>query len=424
MPQTEVAYPTLEGFEPLSQEYLRNPYPVLDRAREEQPIFFYPELGIWVVTRYDDIVEITRDWETYSQRAVALLPVPESLGDRISADFFNEAFMNSDPPIHTVARKVVNRGFTRGRVVAAEPHIRETANRLIDGFVDRGSCELMSEFCYPMGATVLAHFAGLPAEEMPRLKSWAQDLLILASPKAIDDDSSQGALKALPEEELLARWTRLAECREFLGELVEQRRREPQDDLISVIVQAEDENGEPALQTSRIITNLIDLIAAGTDTVAPLMAHILKFLSEDRDQLEQVRADPSLMENTVEEGLRARGTAAALFRYTTNEVELGGVQIPKGSVLLLSYASAGYDESQFQCPHQFDVHRANAADHLAFGKGRHFCVGAPLARAEARIGLETLLERIPEIRLVPGQELNYHHAIGVFMLEAIEFAWS
>jgi hypothetical protein len=407
----------------LSQQYLSNPYPTLERARKQQPVFYYPELGVWVITRYDDIEAVTRDWETFSQRASALLPTPAALRDRATERFFDDAFLNSDPPVHTVARKVVNKGFTRGRVAAAESHIRLTANRLVDGFVERGRADLMSEFCYPMGATVLAHFVGLPEGEMPRLKAWAQDLLNLVSPRALDSDVPEGRLKAYPEEELLERWTRLAECREFLAELVESRRREPQDDLISVIVNAKGADGEQAMTTERIITNLIDLIAAGTDTVSPLMAQILKFLVENPAQLAEVKADPSLLESAVEEGLRARGTAAALFRYVTRDVELGGQAVPKGSVVMLSYASAGYDEAHFKCPHVFDIHRENAADHFAFGKGRHFCLGAPLARLEARIGVETLLDRLPGVRLVPDQELRYHHAIGVFMLEEIDFEW-
>jgi cytochrome P450 len=421
---TADAQPIGEAFNPVDPGYLRDPQPVLARARAEQPVFYSPMLNMWVVTRYDDLLAVTRDWRTFSQSAIRLIRVPPALRDRVTETWFDEAFMNADPPIHTIARKVVNSGFTRPRIAAAEPQIREIAHSLIDGFAADGHCEFMGQYAYAMGATTLATFVGLPVEDMTRLKAWAQDLLVLAYPRgaAVDEDGNVAG-KPMDEDELTERWTRMADCREYLHALVEDRRVNPTDDLISVLVHATDDAGAPALATERIVTHLIDLIAAGTDTVAPLMAHALRFLLENPDQLAAVTADPSLLENTVEETLRMRGTGNLLFRYTTSAVELGGVTIPADAVVGLSYASGGYDESQFRCPHDFDVRRENADDHLAFGRGRHFCIGAPLARLEARVSLQALIERLPGLRVTPGQELDYHQAVGVFMLKAIAFEW-
>jgi cytochrome P450 len=416
--------PVLPDFNPVAPDYLRDPYPILARAREECPVFYSPVLNIWIVTRHDDLVAVVRDHDAFSQSAARLIPVPQQLRARITEDWFEEAFMNADPPIHTVARKVVNSGFTRRRIAVAEPAIRHIADQLIDVFAADGHCEFMGQYGYPMGATTLATFVGLPVEDMPRLKRWAQDLLVLAYPRGAEiDESGQVVGKHLDELELEQRWARMADCREYLYVLVEDRRRQPQDDLISVLIQSKSGTGEPALSTDRIVTHLIDLIAAGTDTVAPLMAHTLKFLLASPGQLEKVMADPSLLDSTIEEGLRMRGTGNLLLRYTTREVELGGARIPADAVVGLSFASAGYDESHFACPFEFDVHRENARDHLAFGRGKHFCIGAPLARVEARISLERLLTRLPGLRVVEGQQLEYHPAIGVFMLKAIEFEW-
>jgi cytochrome P450 len=416
--------PVLDAFNPVAPDYLRDPYPILARARQECPVFYSPALNIWIVTRYDDLVAVVRDHEAFSQSAARLIAVPEHLRGRITETWFEEAFMNADPPIHTVARRAVNSGFTRPRIAAAESAIRQISDGLIDSFADDGHCEFMSQYAYPMGAMTLATFVGLPVEDMPRLKGWAQDLLVLAYPRGAEiDESGQVRGKHMDAGELDERLTRMAECREYLHALVERRRNEPQDDLISVLVHGKDDEGEQALSTNRIVTHLIDLIAAGTDTVAPLMAHTLKFLLADPEQLAEVKADPGLLENTIEEGLRMRGTGNLLLRYSTREVELGGVTIPANAVVALSYASAGYDDSHFSCPFEFDVHRSNAADHLAFGRGKHFCIGAPLARAEARVSLERLLARLPGLRVVPGQQLDYHPAVGVFMLKAIDFEW-
>jgi cytochrome P450 len=418
------AAPAWDRFNPVDPGYLRDPFPVLAEAREERPVFYSPLLNMWVVTRYDDLVGIVSDWKGFSQSAARLLPVPAHLRDRITEDWFEEAFMNADPPIHTVARKVVNSGFTRSRILAAEQEIAAIADSLIDGFAATGHCEFMSEFAYPMGATTLASFVGLPAADMPRLKSWAQDLLILGYPRgaAVDEDG-RVAGKPIDDDELTERWTRMAECREYLEAILDERAAAPGEDLISVLVEARDADGGPALSRQRIVTHLIDLIAAGTDTVAPLMAHTLKYLLENPEQLEAVRADPELLGPAIEEGLRIRGTGNLLLRYTTREVEVGGTAIPAGAVVALSYASGGHDDSQFACPAHFDVGRENSSDHLAFGRGRHFCIGAPLARAEARISLEAILRRLPGLRLAPGQELDYHQAVAVFMLKAIEFEW-
>jgi cytochrome P450 len=412
------------GFNPVDPEYLRDPYPTLERARAEQPVFFADALGMWVVTRYDDLLEVTRDFETFSQSAARLLRVPPLLRERVTETWFEEAFMNADPPIHTVARKVVNSGFTRSRIVAMEPEIRAIAHRIVDAFAADGTAELMGDFAYPMGASTLAAFVGFPQEDMPRLKAWAQDLLVLAYPRSAPVDADgRVAGKPMDDAELVERWTRLAECREYLQGLVDDRRSHPREDLLSVLANATAADGEQTLSDARVVTHLIDLIAAGTDTVAPLMAHTLKYLGENPEQLAAVRADPALLEGAVEEGLRIRGTGNLLFRYTTRDVTLGGATIPAGSVVALSYASAGRDESHFACPAHFDVRRENASDHLSFGRGRHFCIGAPLARVEARIALEVLLERLPDLHVVPGQELEYHPAVGVFMLKAMDVAW-
>jgi cytochrome P450 len=166
------------------------------------------------------------------------------------------------------------------------------------------------------------------------------------------------------------------------------------------------------------------MIAAGNDTTANLMAHMVMFFSEDPDALAEVRRDAAVMANAVEEGLRRRGSAPGHFRIATRDVEVAGTAIPAGSLLWLVYISAGHDEEHFPAPRAFDVHRANADHHLAFGRGRHMCMGAPLARLMARVGLQALYERIPALRMVPDQRLDYLPNLTVLTLKRLAVSWS
>jgi cytochrome P450 len=423
MATSHTTVPVLDGFDPLSDEFLRDPYPILERARRQQPVFYYEPLDFWVVTRYDDIVAILADYRTYSSRSMGILPPPPELADRVGPNLFADAFIGIDPPEHTVSRKNANKWFTRGQVAAMVDVVRGLAHDLIDGFVDDGRCDLVGDYCHPLTLSVIVRMLGLPTEDMPRFRQWTEDLFAVMSPTASDSDE-QRPTKPMPDGERHERWTRLAEATAYYGAIVEERRRRPTDDLISAMVAVKGPDGDPALSERRITMHINEMIAAGNDTTANLMAHMVMFFSEDPATLAEVRRDPALMENAVEEGLRRRGSAPGHFRITTRDVEVAGTPIPKGSLLWLVYISAGHDEQHFPSPRAFDVHRDNADHHLAFGRGRHMCMGAPLARLMARVGLDALYERIPELRMVPDQRLDYLPNLTVLTLKRLEVAWA
>ena len=421
-----VDYPTLPGFDPLSQEFMLDPGPLLAEARERQPVFFYPELNYWVVTRFDDVQRVISDFRTFSSSAVDVLPVPENLQDRVRPDFYERSFLASDPPIHTVSRKAANRAFTRTRTAQLEFDVEEISNELIDRFIQHGKCDLMDDFAYPLSIRTLARLIGLPDddEQIQAYQEWAPDLVAVLTPKfPLNPDGSPPPATPMSADELHERFDRIGSARTFFAELIEERRREPREDLLSSMLNARDADDEAALPDHVIITHMIELITAGSSTTANLIGHVLKFLAESPDQLAEVRGNPDLLANAVEEGLRRRGSTFGVFRLATEDVEIAGVTVPKGALIWAAYASTGHDESHFKDPARFDAHRGNASEHLNFGKGRHFCMGAPLARLETNTSIQLLLERIPTLSIPVDQPAEYAPSLIVPELLHLNAEW-
>lgn len=417
-------YPQLEGFNPFTHAFLSDPFEEFARARKEAPVFFYPDLNVWVLTRFEDIAAAASDHKVFSQRAVGAVEIPEQFRERVPESFFTQAFMVSDPPQHTQPRKVANRWFTRSRVAALEPAILAIADGSIDRFASRGRAEIMEEFCYRTSLRVIVEMLDLPAEDAERIGRWAQDLLLVVSPQPIDDSGKyDGPSTPLSEEERLAPWEGLAEGRDYFGEIYDARLEQPREDMASALALAEDENGQRTLSRDQVITHMIEMITAGTDTTANLMGDMIRFLSENPDQLREAQQEPALWENVVEESLRRRMPAVGSFRITTTDVEMSGTTIPAGSLVMLAWISGGNDEEKFACPHAFDVRRDNAEAHISFGRGRHFCIGSPVARLEARLAVRRLFERLPDLRVVEGQQLQYYMALQARMLRALEVEW-
>jgi cytochrome P450 len=418
--------PTLDGFDPLSQEFLRDPGPILERARRECPVFFYEPLQFWMVTRYADVAKVAPDHETFASNA-GVVPIPDEFAADDLGRFFRESFMSINPPHHTSSRKLAQKAFTRSRVSALEPFLRETAHDLIDAFAAEGSAEIMSRYCYQLSLRGVTTLIGLPQEDLERFSDWAQDIPALVSPAALAADGgvpTDTPIRPMPAAERQERWARVADARRYLTAFVEERLAQPRDDLTSAMLHAKLEDGRTAMSVSEVVTHLNEMIAAGTETTANAIAHIVMQLDERPELLERLRAEPRRWEDAVDEGLRRRPVAIGMFRVATRDVELGGVTIPAGAIVCISYASVGHDEAQYACPMDFDIDRGRSSEDLTFGKGRHFCLGAPLARTEARIGLEVLYERLPDLHVVPDQEYEYEPAMTAFMLHRLEAAWT
>jgi cytochrome P450 len=415
--------PVFDEFDPFSAEFQADPYPVLEKARRDCPIFYYPPLHFWVLTRYEDVAGIIGDHKLFSSRAFGVVPVPDCYSERVPSDFFSKALLASDPPAHTVLRKNAQKALTRGRIAAMEQTIRALANQLIDGFYEHGRCDLMQSFAAELTLRTIVRMVGLAEEDLHLYRRWGRDVIAVITPQALGADGAPGPARPMSEEDRLLHYGRLADARDYFRALVDERRAHPRDDLVSALVVVKDDDGEPALDRERIVSHLSEIITAGTTTTANLIGQMVRLLDTHPDQLEAVRRDPALLENAVEEGLRHSGSTLGVFRVATADAEVGGVTIPAGSLVWACYASTGRDESRFVDPNDFDIHREDAAEHLEFGKGRHFCLGAPLGRLETRVALETLLARLPGLRVVPGQQLDYVPSIVTTSLRNLEVEW-
>jgi len=420
--------PIMEGFDPLSPEYLADPKAFLARAQKECPVFYYPPLDFWVVTRYDDIERVLKDWETFSSRAFRAVPVPPELRDRIPAEqqqipesIITRNFINLDPPAHTVERRSAQKAFTRKLIADSEGLIRQVANELIDGFIDAGRCDLMKDFSYKLSLRVIVEMIGLPAETMPQFRDWIDDFFSLMAPANLREDEPADVL---PIGEIEERYARVAEAYEFFVEFLAQRRVDPRDDLATAMILAVNDDGTPAMTDTQVIAHLLEITAAGSDTTANLIGRMVWLFTQRPELLGELREEPALWERAIEEGLRWAVITTHLFRIATRDVEVGGVMIPAGSKVSAPAPAANVDEARFPDPFTYDLHRSNASQHLAFGGGRHLCLGAPLARLEGRAALQELYRRIPDLAADLDQELECVTAITTPAVKSMTVSWA
>lgn len=370
----------------VSPEVLACPYPFYERVRAEAPVHQTP-LGFWLVSRYDDVMSVVRDTDRFSSNMTNSFvsgPRSEEL-KAIQAEGYPSVstLLTNDPPSHTQFRTLVNKAFTPKRVAQLEGEIRLIADQLMDRWIDAGRVELVSEFAVGLPLTVIADALGVDRADMPRFKKWSDDSVAPLS----------GLLT--PEQQLESARSRV-EMQHYMAERCRERQDESRDDLLSDLVQARFDTGERAgegLSMAELLNVIEQLLVAGNETTTKLVGAGMLALLEHPDQMAAVLADPSLIPNLVEEALRFESPVQMLPRVTKVDVELGGVPIPAGAVVMMMYGCANRDAAKFPGGDAFDVTRSNARAHLAFGQGPHFCPGAALARSEGRIAFETLFAR-------------------------------
>lgn len=375
--------------------HLDNPFPFFARLRKEAPVTFNPMLGMWLISRFDDISAVLNNPSSYS--SASAFASGENLSPETRAilgpgPVLHDNPLNTDPPVHTRLKRLLQRGFIPARVARLEARIRQFANTLIDGFIQDGHADLVERFAYPLPVQVILSMVGVPQEDMAQVKQWSADLFGLIFTQT-------------PPEAQPAMARGVVEYRAYCTRLIEERRRHPQEDLTSDLVRAEPD-GE-ALTTPELVSLLGgSLLAAGHETTSAQIALCVKTLLEQPAHWRMLVEDRTLIPRAIEECMRLEGVAPGQVRTAVQDVVVGGVLLPKGSKLLLLFGSANHDETHYKAPERFELHRENA-QHLTFGRGIHYCLGAPLARLELRVALEQLIERIPELRLVPGQDYGY-----------------
>jgi cytochrome P450 len=386
--------------DPMDPAYLADPYPGLADLREAAPVAFSPSVGYWMVTRYADVEAVFMDPVTYSARIAQdpLLPLSDEASGVLAGGFGATPTMsNCDPPKHGRIRKQNMKSFSARRLGVLEPTVRARCEELVDRLLTRvdadGSADLVEELAFPLPAVVVFALIGFPEGDTERLKDWCTDRMSFSwgRPSA----SAQTRIA----EQMTAYW-------KYCESFVEQRLTDPRDDFTSDLLQVHLDDPE-AVSVDEIVNVTYGLSFAGHETTTGLIGNAVRRLLEIPERWAQLRADPSLISNAVEEVLRHDTSVIAWRRITTRPVELGGVALPVDAKLLLMLAAANRDPERFPDPDTFDPHRRDARQHLSFGKGIHFCLGAALTRLELGIMLEQLLDRAPELRLVDGQPLSF-----------------
>lgn len=358
------------AYNPFAYEMHDDPYPTYARLRDEAPVYHNPELGFWALSRFDDVLAAYRDWETWtSTQGVAL----EEVGTRSAP-----SMIGMDPPDQTRLRKLVVRAFTPRRVGALEPRVRQLTTRLLDEVVELGECDLIARFAALLPSDVISTLLGAPPEDHPSLRIWTETLMHredgVATPPPAADEAAKN---------LLGRFS----------ELIEEKRRRPGEDLISALVEAELDGRK--LTHTEILGFCFLLISGGNETTEKLIANTVHQLARHPDQRARLLADPSRIPAAVEESLRFRSPTQYMVRAATHDVHLHGATIPAGEKAVLLIGAANHDPRRFDAPEQFDIERS-IERHLAFGFGVHFCLGARLARLEARVALEEIHRRLPD----------------------------
>ncbi|MEO3776509.1 cytochrome P450 [Micromonospora sp. B11E3] len=396
-------------FDPLAPEQLRDPYPLYTRLRAEQPVFYSAEHEMWIVTRYDDVLEVLRDHRTYSSanavQASVKPPPPEVLAVMQEGWPLRPTLTESDEPVHRRLRAPVSRVFTPKRVADLEPRLRAATDELIDSFVADGRADVIEKFGWPLPLVAIGDILGVPREDIPMLHRWSYNWLRLLQPTD-------------PVERRVGYARDVVAMQRYFMAALEERAARPTDDLMSGLLAASGDE----LTMVEMMRVPMNLVIAGHVTVTRAIGNGLVALLNHPDQLDRVRRDPTLVDTMVEEILRYESPAQGLFRTVTEETELGGVRLPVGARLMVHFGSANRD-TVFDDADAFDVTRDSANRHLAFGKGIHACVGAPLARLELRIALPRLLDRLPNLRLAGPDATERDVIFFARGFKRVEVAW-
>jgi cytochrome P450 len=388
-----------EEYEFNSPEVNACPYAFYEAAREECPVYPLPGQSAFLLTRFDDVYEAAHHPETFSSHR-PILGSGDPEFEAIRATGYPEVptLVTNDPPEHSRYRKLVNRAFSIRAVAALEPSMTAIVDEVIDGFIDRGDVEFLTEFAMPFPTRVIGNALGVPVEDHGHFQRWSD---------AIADAVSTYVTR----ERALECKRSLVEMQHYFAGLIEKRRVQPGDDLVSQLVTARVEDERP-LDVPEMLDLIRIFLAGGNETTASLLATAMFLLLTHPDQFEIVAADRSLIPAMLEEALRLEPPVQWNPRIIErDDAEIRGVTLPAGSRVLLGWGPGNRDPKKYgPDADRFDVRRGTS-DHLAFGHGPHFCLGAALARTEARIAFERLFTRMTNIRLaVPADQITYNGA--------------
>ena len=391
--------PVDHAFSPFKAEYVADPYAELARRRGDSPVFYSEELGYLVVTRMKDVAAVFTNPDVFSSENVQdpVLPICDAAAEVLSAaDYDPIAVMsNRARPDHTRIRKYTQAGFSGRRIRGLAPYVRERCEALVDGMLDAGTpCEFVSAIGHPLpGETIF---------RLPRLPPGRR------SPASGMDHQSARPLPGATQQKSNRSISR-RKCSPIGGTAFrswKHRHQKPADDFTSELLAGHD--ADPGDLTYKEVESVVyGLSFAGHEIVSNFLGNSLVCLLSRRENWEAICAEPTLITNALEEVLRFNSPQTSWRRVAVRDTEIAGYRVPAGTQIFLSLGSANHDESLYRDSGTFDIRRKNARTHISFGRGIHFCLGNRLAQLEARIAMETLVQRVPSLRLVEGQVLEY-----------------
>ena len=381
----------LTPLDPSNAAFRADPFPVFRRLRREDPVHRSEAVGGWVLTRYADVKTALHDRRLSSDRITPFLAHEsvrasghvQELG-RIAGRWV----VFNDPPAHTRLRGFINTAFTSRAVERLRPRIEAIVDALLSQVADRGSMDVIADFAYPLPVIVIAEMLGVPPEGREPMKAWSDELALFIGSAFGTPDKYERASRAMTG------------MTAYFREIVGARRRQRREDLISALVDAEEQGGR--LSEDELVANCVLLLFAGHETTTNLIGNGLLSLLRHPDALAALRADPSLIEPAIEELLRYDGPTQAQVRVALEDIELHGKTIRAGDRVFVMVNAANRDPARFPEPDRLDLARADNA-HVAFGYGAHFCVGAPLARLEGQLAIAAVVRRFQDLARAPGE---------------------
>lgn len=394
----------LTDFDPFGHDTQQAPHRFYAAMRRECPVFHHEETSLVFVTRHEDILRILRDPATFSSRFGISGGSTGEQGDEVGEIEHDgwpavPTLLTNDPPGHDRLRRLVSKAFTPRQVARLEPDMIDITNSLIDSFIDDGRCEFVSQFAVGLPVTVIARALNVAEDRLDDFKRWS-------------DDSTAAIGSMVSIERRLEAAKGIREFQYFFAAALEQREVEPQDDLLSGLNKARlDEPGDPEgspLSMAEKLGILQQLLVAGNETTTKLLTESMRLLAEHPAEWRALQADPTRAAPVVEECLRLASPTQGMFRVLTADTEIAGVPVRAGTTIVVVFASANRDETVFGgSPDDFEPDRDHLSQHLAFGKGLHFCVGANLARLEAVHALSILSRRLETISLADPEDIEY-----------------
>lgn len=372
----------------LDQSVLSNPYPLYHKLRAEDPIHWDESLGGWMVLRYDDVTSAVLDpTRLGSDRTTAYLQkIPEGLRDHFQpfVETRSNMILFTDPPKHTRLRNMVSRAFTPRVVEGLRPNIQQVANSLIDKAIEKGEMDIIRDLAYPLPITIVGALIGVPPEDADLLRKWSNDF-----------NRAIGGV-VLPELVETAQHG-ILEMRDYFGTIVKERHKHPRNDLISGLIDLE-ESDNNRLSEQELVATCLMLTFAGHETTTNLIGNGLHALLNNPEQMARLQRNPSLINSAVEELLRYDAPVQLTVREAKEDLRIGDKDIKKDQRVVLMWGSANRDPERFQDPDKLDLTRKRN-QHYSFGHGIHYCLGAPLARAEGQIAINTVLQKLPSLQI-------------------------